>query len=39
MRALDGELVTAIAKTGDRMSKAHLEDARDLIARMLDPKN
>jgi hypothetical protein len=38
MRALDADLATAIAKTGDRMSKAHLEDARDLIANMLDPK-
>ncbi len=39
MRALDADLATAIAKTTDRMSKAHLEDARDLIATMLDPKN
>ncbi len=39
MRALDADLATAIAKTSDRMSKAHLEDARDLIAKMLDPKN
>jgi hypothetical protein len=36
MRALDADLVAAIAKTGDRMSKAHLEDARDQIKRMLD---
>ena len=39
MRALDADLATAIAKTSDRMSKAHLEDARDLIKTMLDPKN
>ncbi len=39
MRALDADLATAIAKTSDRMSKAHLEDARDQIAKMLDPKN
>jgi hypothetical protein len=39
MRALDADLVAAIAKTSDRMSKAHLEDARDQIATMLDPKN
>ena len=39
MRALDADLVVAIAKTSDRMSKAHLEDARDQIAMMLDPKN
>jgi hypothetical protein len=38
MRALDADLVLAIAKTSDRMSKAHLEDARDQIANMLDPK-
>jgi hypothetical protein len=38
MRALDADLATANAKTSDRMSKAHLEDARDLIANMLDPK-
>ena len=38
MRALDADLVIAIAKTSDRMSKAHLEDARDQIANMLDPK-
>ncbi len=39
MRVLDANLATAITKTGDRMSKAHLEDARDQIARMLDPKS
>ena len=39
MRALDAELATAIAKTSDRMSKAHLEDARDLIKAMLDPND
>jgi hypothetical protein len=39
MRALDADLAAAMAKTGDRMSKAHLEDARDQIAKMLDPKN
>ena len=39
MRALDAELATAIGKTSDRMSKAHLEDARDLIRKMLDPKD
>ena len=36
MRALDAELAAAIAKTTDRMSKAHLEDARDQIRKMLD---
>ena len=39
MRVLDANLATAITKTGDRMSKAHLEDARDRIARMLDLKS
>ena len=39
MRALDADLVAAIARTRDRMSKAHLEDARDQIAKMLDPKD
>lgn len=39
MRALDADLAAAMAKTGDRMSKAHLEDARDQIAKMLDPEN
>jgi hypothetical protein len=36
MRALDADLATAIAKTSDRMSKAHLEDARDQIKKMLE---
>jgi hypothetical protein len=39
MRALDADLAAAIAKTSDRMSKAHLEDARDQIVTMLDPKH
>ncbi len=39
MRTLDADLATAIAKTSDRMSKAHLEDSRDQIKKMLDPKN
>jgi hypothetical protein len=39
MRALDADLATAIAKTSDRMSKAHLEDSRDQIKKMLDPKD
>jgi hypothetical protein len=39
MRALDADLASAIAKTNDRMSKAHLEDARDQIRKMLDPKD
>ena len=39
MRALDADLASAIGKTSDRMSKAHLEDARDLIKKMLDTKD
>jgi hypothetical protein len=38
MRSLDADLATAIAKTSDKMSKAHLEDARDQIKKMLDVK-
>jgi len=38
MRALDADLQAAIGKTSDRMSRAHLEDARDQIRKMLDPK-
>jgi hypothetical protein len=36
MRALDAQLASAIGRTSDRMSKAHLEDARDQIRKMLD---
>ncbi len=39
MRSLDADLATAVAKTSDRMTKAHLEDARDQIRKMLDPKD
>ncbi|HEY0930887.1 MAG TPA: zinc-dependent metalloprotease [Gemmatimonas sp.] len=39
MRALDAQLASAIGRTSDRMSKAHLEDARDLIKTMLNPKD
>jgi hypothetical protein len=38
MRALDADLAAAISRTSDRMTKAHLEDARDQIREMLDPK-
>ncbi|MDQ6612551.1 MAG: zinc-dependent metalloprotease, partial [Gemmatimonadota bacterium] len=37
MRALDAQLAAAIGKSSDRMTKAHLEDARDEIKGMLDP--
>lgn len=36
MRALDRELATAIGRTSDRASRAHLQDARDQIKTMLD---
>lgn len=36
---LSHELSTAIGRTGDRATKAHLEDARDQIRKMLDPKS
>ena len=39
MRTLDAELAAAVGKTSDKMSKAHLEDARDIIKKMLDPKD
>lgn len=37
MRALDAQLAAAIGRTSDRMTRAHLEDARDQIKKMLDP--
>ncbi len=37
MRDLDRELTAAIARTSDRASRAHLQDARDLIKQMLEP--
>ncbi|MFN9205360.1 MAG: zinc-dependent metalloprotease [Gemmatimonas sp.] len=36
MRVLDRELAAAIGRTGDRTSRAHLQDARDQIKAMLD---
>jgi len=38
MRALDADLRRAIGATRDRMTRAHLEDARDQIGKMLDPE-
>ena len=37
MQDLARELATAAGRTSDRMTKAHLEDARDQIKKMLDP--
>ncbi|WP_337171829.1 zinc-dependent metalloprotease [Gemmatimonas aurantiaca] len=36
MRTLDRELTAAIGRTGDRASRAHMQDARDQIKTMLD---
>ncbi len=38
LRALNASVMTAIAKANDHDTKAHLEGARDHIARILDPK-
>ncbi|MBC7842451.1 MAG: zinc-dependent metalloprotease [Gemmatimonadaceae bacterium] len=38
MTDLSRELTTAMARTSDRATRAHLEDARDQIRKMLDPK-
>ncbi|HEU4629653.1 MAG TPA: zinc-dependent metalloprotease [Gemmatimonadaceae bacterium] len=39
LKLLDGELREAIARTSDRTTRLHLEDARLEIARILDPSN
>ena len=38
LRSLNASIAVAIAKTTDRETKAHLEGARDQIAKILDPK-
>ncbi len=38
LRALNTAISAALAKTPDRETKAHLEGARDQIAKILDPK-
>jgi hypothetical protein len=38
LRELDGEIRGAITKSGDRMTKAHLEDLRHRIADALKGK-
>ena len=38
MNDLSRELTTAMGRTTDRATRAHLEDARDQIKKMLDPK-
>ena len=38
MKALNASLGAALARTTDRPTRAHIEGARDTIARILDPK-
>ncbi len=38
LRNLNAAVIAAIAKTTDRETKAHLEDSRNQIAKILDPK-
>ncbi|MEP6835558.1 MAG: zinc-dependent metalloprotease, partial [Gemmatimonas sp.] len=38
MRVLDRDIAAAMGKATDRMTRAHLQDTRDQIKQMLDPK-
>ena len=38
LRSLDVSVRAAIAKAADRTTRLHLQDVRDQIARILDPK-
>ncbi|NDD64648.1 MAG: hypothetical protein EBZ36_11860 [Acidobacteria bacterium] len=38
LRALNADLARAIIRTSDRAVRLHLEDARDLITKILDPR-
>jgi len=38
LRTLDGSVRTALMRTTDRSTRAHLQDVRDQIGRILDPK-
>jgi hypothetical protein len=38
LRAVDQAVRRALAKTADRATRAHLEDVRDQVAKILDPK-
>ena len=38
LRTLSADLSKAVARTTDRATRMHLEDARDQIAKILDPK-
>ncbi|HET9513123.1 MAG TPA: zinc-dependent metalloprotease [Gemmatimonadales bacterium] len=37
LRAIDAEARSGISRAGDRITRAHLEDVRDQIAKILDP--
>lgn len=37
LRALDGDLRTALGRTRDRITRAHIEDARERIRQALEP--
>jgi hypothetical protein len=39
IRALDNDLRVAQGKAADAVTRAHIEDARDRIAKILDPKD
>ncbi len=39
IRALDADLRSAQGKAADAVTRAHIEDARDRIAKILDPKD
>jgi hypothetical protein len=39
IRALDNDLRAAQGRAGDAVTRAHIEDARDRIAKILDPKD
>ena len=38
LRALSADVTKALVRTTDRATRMHLEDARDQIAKILDPK-
>jgi hypothetical protein len=38
LKALDGAIAGSLARAADRSTRLHLEDARDQIARILDPR-
>ena len=38
LRAVDAELARALPKAGDSITRAHIQDARDQIKDILEPK-